>query len=91
MPAAVRLHFPQGSGLGRLYVTRAKAVALNVVSAVLGADISGQHLQAALCGSICGYGFPSQFGHHGTDIDDLAVPLFDHGRNHCLGYDKGSV
>ncbi len=91
MSAAVGLDLTQRSRLRSLDVAGSDSVTLNVVLTVLGTDISGEHLQAALCRSIRGHGLTSQLGHHGADVYDLAVTLLDHGRNNRLGYDEGSV
>ena len=48
MAAAIGLDLAQGSGLSSGNVARTHAVALDVVLAVLGGDIAGQHLQCAL-------------------------------------------
>ena len=48
MVAAIGLDLAQGSGLSGGNVARAHAVALDVVLAVLGGDVAGQHLQCAL-------------------------------------------
>mgnify|MGYP006911665306 CR=1 FL=1 len=52
MAAAVRLDLAQGCGLRGSDVAGSNAVALDVVLAVLGSDVLGQHLQAALGSSV---------------------------------------
>ena len=54
MAAAIGLDLAQGSGLSGGNVAGAHAVALDVVLAVLGGDVAGQHLQCALGGSVGG-------------------------------------
>ena len=91
MAAAVRLDLTQGRGLRGGDVAGANAVALNVVLAVLGSNVFGQHLQAALGSSVSGNSLTAQFAHHGADVDDLAAALLDHVGDDGLGNDKGSV
>ena len=91
MTAAVRLTFAQRRGLRGLDVARTDAVALDVRLAILGADVAGQHLQAALSRRVGGNGLTAQLAHHGADVDDLAVALFDHARNAGLGDDERRV
>ena len=81
MTGAVRLTLAQRRGLRCRDVARSDAVALDVVLAVLGADVAGQHLQAALRRRVGGHGLAAQLAHHGADVDDLAVTLLDHARN----------
>ena len=90
MTRAVGLDFAQRSGLGSFDVAGADAVALDVVLAVFGADVAGQHLQTALSSCVCGNGFAAQFAHHGANVDDLAVALLDHAGDNCLSNDEGS-
>ena len=86
--AAIRLPLPQRGGLGRGDVSGADAVALDVGFAVFRADVPGQHFQAALGRGIGGNRLPAQLAHHGADIDDLAVSLFQHAGNDGLCADK---
>ena len=72
-------------------VARADAVALDVVLAVLGADVAGQHLQAALRRGISGHRLAAKFAHHGADVDNLAVTLLNHRRNDRLGDDERRI
>ena len=60
-------------------VTRSESVTLDIILPVLGADISGEHLQTALCSRVSRYCLASQLRHHGADIDNLAMPLLNHG------------
>ena len=53
-------------------------VALDVVFTVLGADIAGQHLEAALGRRIGGDGLAAEFGHHRADVDDLPFSALHH-------------
>ena len=91
MHAAIGLLFAQGRGLRGSNVARSNAVALDVVLAILGADIPGQHLQAALGRRVGGNGLTAQLAHHGADVDDLAMALLDHGGDDGLGHDEGGV
>ena len=91
MAAAVRLDLTQGRGLRGGDVAGANAVALNVVLAVLGSNVFGQHLQAALGSRVSGNSLTAQFAHHGADVDDLAAALLDHVGDDGLGNDEGSV
>ena len=90
MTAAVGLALAQRSGLRSGNVAGSYAVALDVVFAVLGADVAGEHLESALCGGVCGNGLTAELAHHGADVDDLAVALLDHAGDNCLGDDVGS-
>ena len=81
----------QGRGLGGLDIAGADAVALDVVLAVLGADVAGEHLEAALGAGVGGNGLAAQFAHHGADVDDLAVAFFDHLGDDGLADDEGGV
>ena len=87
--AAVGLDLAERSGLGSSDVAGADAVALDVVLAVLGADVAGEHLQAALCRCVGGDGLTAQLAHHGADVDDLAVALLDHAGDNMLCHDVG--
>ena len=91
MAAAVRLALAQRRGLRGRDVARADAVALDVVLAVLGGDVAGQHLEAALGRRVGGDGLAAQLGHHGADVDDLAMALLDHARDAGLGDDERRV
>ena len=91
MAAAIGLDLAQGSGLSGGNVARAHAVALDVVLAVLGGDVAGQHLQCALGGSVGGDSLAAQLAHHGADVDDLAAALSDHVGDDSLGDDERSV
>ena len=78
MAAAVGLAFAERGGLRRGDVAGADAVALDVVFTVLGADIAGQHLEAALGRRIGGDGLAAEFGHHRADVDDLPFAALHH-------------
>ena len=91
MTAAVGLDLAQRCGLRGGNVAGSDAVALDVVSAVLGSDVLGQHLQAALCCCISRNGLTAQLAHHGADVDDLAAALCDHIGDDGLCHDEGSV
>ena len=91
MTAAVGLTLAQGSGLRGGDVAGANAVALDVVLAVLGGDVLGQHLQAALGCGVGRDGLTAQLAHHGADVDDLAAALLDHVGDDSLGDDEGGV
>ena len=82
MAGAVGLPFAQRGGLGRGDVAGADGVALDVVLAVLTADVAGEHLETALGGGIGAHGLAAQFAHHGADVDDLALAAFHHLRDH---------
>ena len=82
--AASGLDLTQRGGLGGGDVAGAHAVALDVVLAVLGGDVLGQHLEGALCGGVGGDGLAAQLAHHGADVDDLALVLFHHIRQDSL-------
>ena len=88
MAAAVGLALAQGSGLGRGDVAGADAVALDVVLAVLGADVAGEHLQAALRGGVGAHGLTAELGHHRADVDDLALAALHHLGEHGGGDDE---
>ena len=90
MTAAVGLNLAEGCSLGSGDVAGSDAVALDVVLAVLGADVAGEHLQAALCRCVGGDGLAAQLAHHGADVDDLAVTPLDHAGDNGLGNDEGS-
>ena len=79
----------QGSGLGSCDVAGANAVALDVAPAELRADVTGEHFQAPLGSGVGRNRFPSQFAHHGTNVDDLSMSLLQHGRDHRFGAEKG--
>ena len=89
--AAVGLTLAQRCGLRGGDVAGSDAVALDVVSTVLGGDVLGQHLQAALGSSVGGDGLTAQLAHHGADVDDLAAALCDHVGDDGLCHDEGSV
>ena len=91
MTAAVRLTLAEGSRLGCGNVARSDAIALNVVLTIFRADIAGQHLQSALGSGIGGNSLTAQLTHHGADVDDLSVSLFDHVGNHGLGTDEWCI
>ena len=91
MAAAVRLDLTQGRGLRGGDVAGSDAVALDVVLAVLGGDVLGQHLQTALGSGVGGNSLAAQLAHHGADVDDLAAALLDHIGNDSLGDDEGGV
>ena len=81
MAAAVRLAFTQRSSLGRSNVARAYAVTLDVVLTILRADVTGEHLQAALGSSVCRNGLTTQLRHHRADVDDLTLTALHHLRD----------
>ncbi len=83
--AAVGLDLTQRGGLGGGDIARTHAVALDVVLAVLGGDVLGQHLEGALCGGVGGDGLAAQLAHHGADVDDLSLLLFHHVGQDSLG------
>ena len=91
MAAAIGLDLAQGSGLSGGNVAGAHAVALDVVLAVLGGDVAGQHLQCALGGSVGGDSLAAQLTHHGADIDDLALALGNHIGQNSLGAVEGTA
>ena len=91
MTAAVGLDLAQGRGLRGGDVAGSDAVALDVVLAVLGGDVLGQHLQAALGSGVGGDSLATQLAHHGADVDDLAAALLDHIGDNGLGDDEGGV
>ena len=86
MSASVRLRLAKRRRLRGCDVTRTQTVALDVVLAVLGADIACQHLQSALRSSIGTHGLATEFGHHRADIDDLAFAPCHHLRQYRSGY-----
>ena len=90
MAAAVGLRLAQGGGLRGGDVTRTEAVALDVVLSVLRADVARQHLQPALGGSVGRDRLAPQLGHHGADVDNLAMPLLHHGGQHGLRADESA-
>ena len=81
----------QGRGLGGGDVAGAHAVALDVVLAVLGSDVLGEHLQGTLGGGVGGDSLTAQLAHHGADVDDLALALFHHVGQHGLGAVEGTA
>jgi len=91
MTRAIGLDLAQGCGLRGGDVAGSDAVALDVVLAVLGGDVLGQHLQAALGSGVGGDSLAAQLAHHGADVDDLAAALLDHIGNDRLGDDEGGV
>ena len=91
MTAAVGLTLAQRCGLRGSDVAGSDAVALDVVLAVLGGDVLGQHLQATLGCSVGGDGLTAKLAHHGADVDDLAAALSDHVGDDSLGDDERSV
>ena len=91
MTGAIGLDLAQRSGLRGGDVAGSDAVALDVVLAVLGGNVLGQHLQTALGSGVGGDSLAAQFAHHGADVDDLAAALLDHIGNDSLGNDEGSV
>ena len=68
LTTSVGLTLAQGCGLRGGDVAGSDAVALDVVLAVLGGDVLGQHLQAALGCSVGGDGLTAQLAHHGADV-----------------------
>ena len=60
-----------GAVCGSSDVTRADTITLMLYSPYSGADVTSQHLQTTLSGSVCRYSLTTQFGHHGADVDDL--------------------
>ena len=91
MTAAIGLDLAQGRGLRGGDVAGSDAVALDVVLAILGGDVLGQHLQTALGSGVGGDSLTAQLAHHGADVDDLAAALLDHIGNDRLGNDEGGV
>ena len=91
MAAAIGLDLAQGSGLSGGNVAGAHAVALDVVLAVLGGNVAGQHLQCALGGSVGGDSLAAQLAHHGADVDDLALALGNHIGQNSLGAVEGTA
>ena len=91
MTAAVRLDLTQRCGLRGSNVARSNAVALDIVLAVLGSDVLGQHLQAALSSSVGGDSLTAQLAHHRADVDNLTAALLDHVRDNGLGHDERGV
>ena len=91
MAGAIGLDLAQGCGLRGGDVAGSDAVALDVVLAVLGGNVLGQHLQTALGSSVGGNSLTAQLAHHRADVDDLAAALLDHIGNDSLGNDEGSV
>ena len=91
MTRAIGLDLAQGRGLRGGDVAGSDAVALDVVLAVLGGNVLGQHLQTALGSGVGGNRLAAQLAHHGADVDDLAAALLDHIGNDRLGDNEGSV
>ena len=91
MTAAIGLDLAQGCGLRGGDVAGSDAVALDVVLAVLGGDVLGQHLQTALGSGVGGDSLAAQLAHHGADVDDLAAALLNHIGNDSLGDNEGGV
>ncbi len=60
MTGTVSLTLAKRSGLRGFDVAGAKAVTLNVVLAVLGADVSGEHLETTLSGCVSGNCFTTK-------------------------------
>ena len=90
MHRAVRLLLAKRSRLRRRNIAGSDRVALNVVLAVLRADVLGQHLQAALCRRIRGNRLTAKLGHHRAGVDDFAASLFDHPGQNCFGANERS-
>ena len=88
---SVGLTLAQRCGLGRRDVTRADAVALDVVFAVLRSDVAGQHLQSAFGCGVGRDGLAAQLRHHRADVDDLALALLDHRGDDGLRDDERAV
>ncbi len=82
--AAVGLFFSEGSRLRCCDISRSYAVALDIVFAVFRADISCKHFQSALSSRVCGNGLSAKLAHHGTDIYNFSVSLFNHRRDYGL-------
>ena len=78
MAAAIRLQLAQRSRLRGSDIARAKAVALDVVSTVFGADVAGEHLQTALGCCVGAHGLATQLRHHGADVDNLTLTTLHH-------------
>ena len=55
---------------------------MDVILAVLGADVTRQHLQATLGSRISRNGLAAQLTHHRADIDDLTFAAFHHLRQY---------
>ena len=91
MTRAIGLDLAQGRGLRGGDVAGSDAVALDVVLAVLGGNVLGQHLQTALGSGVGGDSLAAQLAHHGADVDDLAAALLDHIGNDSLGNDERCV
>ena len=91
MARTVGLLLAQRGGLRRGDVTRADAVALDVVLAVLRGDVAREHLQTALGGSVGRHGLAAELRHHRADVDDLAVAFLDHRRNDGFRDDERTV
>ena len=83
--ASVSLTFAQRGGLRCRNVARTDAVALDVVLAVLGCDVSCEHLEASLGCGVSRNGLTAELGHHGAYVDDLSGSLADHAGNYGLG------
>ena len=78
MTTAVWLTLTKRCCLWSSDVTRADTVALDVVSAILRADVASKHLQTTLSGCISRNGLTTQLRHHGADIDDLTLATLHH-------------
>ena len=84
----VSLLLTQRSGLRRSDVTRADTVALDVVLAILRADVAREHLQTTLGGSVSRYGLTTQLRHHRADVDNLTLAALHHLGKHGARADK---
>ena len=87
MSTAVRLTLTQRCCLRSSDVTRANAVALDIVASVLRADVARQHLQATFGGSVGADGLTTELTHHRADVDYLTFAAFHHLRQHCCADD----
>ena len=88
MTATICLTLTKRCCLWSCDITRAQAVALDVVFTILRADVTCQHLQATLGCSVCRNGLTTQLTHHRADVDNLTMTLLDHTWDNCLRYDE---
>src|SRR5690606_30446686 len=81
---------PDRSGLLSGKIPGTDAVDLNIVGGPFGGQVPGQHFESPLGRRVGTYSVPTQFTHHGADVDDLPFPSLDHVLGHELGHDKGA-
>ena len=81
MATAISLTLTERSGLRGGDVAWANAVTLDVLFTVLRADVTGEHFQTTLGGSVGTDCLTAQLRHHRADVNDLTLTTLHHLRD----------